>query len=138
MDIENQIEGESNSYEIYPSAPPQEPPVYYINHYHNNRGGSFLVYDYDVSQNSPTFESTYLLDEEEIQEDDIDICVLYLCAVIAFIIPWAGLCYLFYCRFCWGNYHRSGPKKKRAYKILLIGTLLGFIVDIIIVLIFET
>ena len=64
-------------------------------------------------------------DLNEVSDDvNIDVLVIYICVILAFIFPFAGLFYMCCFRFCCrSNPH---PRKRRAYKILAISTLLGF------------
>ena len=70
-------------------------------------------------------------------DDNIDILVIYICAIIAFFIPFIGLFYLFCLRFCCGIPYPFTQNKRKAYKLLLVATLLGFLTEIILGSIFH-
>lgn len=73
-----------------------------------------------------------LLSKEDREAESIDVCVLYLSAFLAFLVPPMGLVYM--CCFnccCTMNYVRWTHRKKRAHKMIFIATLLGIIVYVI-------
>ena len=121
----NQIEGKPRSSPPIPI--PSAPPHYYINRPRPSPSSS--------PRRSDSLDNhiIYILEEAPIIDDDdeIDVLVLYICAVIAFFAPFVGFIYLCCFKFSCGTINRFGPRKKRAYRILILTTLLGILVEII-------
>lgn len=72
--------------------------------------------------------------------DDIDIFVIYICAIIAFFMPFFGVVYICCFRFSCcgiGIPYPYDPTKQRAIKILILSTVLGFLIEIILGSIFH-
>lgn len=122
-DIEYQLEGKPRTSPPIPipSAPPHH---YYIPPRQQQSS-------YESSDEEVVFVVEEVPRNIRNDDDDIDVCVVYLCAIIAFLVPFAGLVYICCLRSCFGTPPPFSPRKNRAYKILIIATLSGLIVDII-------
>ena len=122
----NQIEGRPT-----PSPPipiPSAPPANRVYYVHPPVPSRILI-------NDPSEDiSIYIPDNypQHIEEDPVDYLVIYVCAVIAFFIPIFGLLYICCFRFCCGSgSYPFQPRKRKAFKILVLMTMIGIAIDII-------
>ena len=100
--------------------------TYYINRsptYHSST-------DIDTIESPRALLYAQKIREKE-YEDNMDVIALYFCAVLSLIVPYAGIFYLCCFRFCCGNFYPFGPKKMFAYKMIGLATVIGFILEVI-------
>lgn len=139
--------GPQNSPHLPPHLPylPQSPhrtvPIYYLHspiHKHSHK--------HSPSNSMPSQDSVIEIEEHHhhhyinhprnprnprnIVDNDIDVFVIYFCAVIAFFMPVFGLVYIFLFRCCC-NFSNFGLRKIKAFRYLLFSTFIGTIIDII-------
>ena len=125
----NQIEGKPRSSPIQISSAPR---VNTAKHYYINRPPSPSISSREYNSSD---HIVWIVEEDPIinDDDEVDVLVLYICAIIAFFLPIGGLIYLCCFKFSFGwSRSRFGPRKKKAYRILILTTLLGILVDLII------
>ena len=116
---------EKEGYRNIPSPP--EPTTQEYNNFNPNP--QYNPPNYYSNDDSSSI--VFLVEEiPRVQEDDVSIMVIYMCAIFALFIPLIGFIYLCCFRFCCWN-GKYGPRKRTAFKTLIITTFIGFLFDII-------